>query len=321
MRDSHIRQRNKRALVHMEKRKMVSIREICDSLTDCTRILCHSEGNIRTVASLADADSESLSYCLQEDETAVEKIRKSKSKFIICSDKLLFSEKDYRHKTLILSSNPKLTLARVMKRYFCETTKAGIDSSAVIDKDAKIHSDVFIGPNSCIGKCQIGKGTIIHGNVFVYGNVKIGERVVIHAGTVIGAPGMEFARNEFGQLEDVPHIKGVVVEDDVWIGSNVSIMGGLFRDTTIGKGTKVGPFCSIGHQVVIGENCLIITRSVIGGSCYIGDHTRISMAACIRDGISIGNNVIIGMGSLVTKSISNGMLAYGTPAKEIKKIE
>jgi len=318
MSDSHIKQNNKQALVRGKRRKMISIRDICDASHN-TRIVYHYDGNIRTVSSLVDADSESLSYCVQEDDTALVKIKKSKSRVIICSDKLRISENDFRDKTLILSSNPKLTLGRVIKEFFPEERKVGIDASAIINKDAKIHPDVFIGPNTYIGKCQIGKGTVIFGNVYMYSNVNIGERVVIHAGTVIGAPGMEFARDESGQMVDVPHISGVVIGDDVWIGSNASIMGGLFRDTVIGKGTKIGPFSSIGHQVVIGENCLIITRSVIGGSCHIGNNSRISLASCIREGISIGNNVIIGMGSLVLKNIGDGIVAYGTPAKEIRK--
>jgi len=301
--------------------KKVSVKALCNSISGNIRVMGAIKGYVLSVASPVDADEMTLSYCFQKDKSALELIRKSKASVIICSDEMKFGEEDYRDKTLILVANPKLVLTRAMQTFFQDKAEFGIDPTAVIDKYARIHPEVCIGPNCYIGKCRIGKGTIIHGNVYVYSGVKIGERVVVHAGTVIGAPGMEFAKNESGQFEDMPHISSVVIEDDVWIGSNVSIMRGVFSDTVIGQGTKLGHLCSIGHQTVVGQHCLIITRSVIGGSCRIGDHARISMAACIRDGISIGNNAIIGMGSLVTKSIDDGMLAYGVPAKVIKKVE
>jgi len=301
--------------------KKISVRKLYQALTGDARLLGPVDGYILSVASIGDADKHALSFCLQRDKIGLELIRKSKARVVICSDELNVTEEDYRDRTLILVPNPKLALTRVMQTFFQEEVKSGIDSTAVVDKDAKIYPDVYIGPHCYIGKCQVGEGTIIYGNTYIYSGVKIGKRVVIHAGTVIGAEGMEFTRNEKGQFEKYPHIGGITIEDDVWMGSHVSIMKGVFKDTIIGQGTKLGAFCSIGHEANIGKHCLIITCSVIGGSCRIGDYSRVSLGACVRDGIEIGKNALIGMGSVVTKNVGDGQVVFGVPAREHKKLQ
>jgi UDP-3-O-[3-hydroxymyristoyl] glucosamine N-acyltransferase len=271
-------------------------------------------------AFIGDAKNNSITYCPSNLRNQLELIGKCKAKAIFCSNSLVIPENTITNKVLIFVSNPKLSFVKMMQSHYQDGINFGTHPTAVIEKDARIHPNVYIGPHCYIGKCQIGEGTIIYGNTYIYSGVKIGKRVVINAGTVIGAEGMEFTNNEMGQFERYPHVGRVNIEDDVWIGANVSIMRGVLNDTNIGYGTKLGPFCSIGHQAVIGEHCLIITRSVIGGSCRVGDHTRISLGACIRDGINIGSNVNIGMGSVVTKDIADRWIAYGIPAKEIRRV-
>lgn len=302
-------------------RKKFSVKKLCSSVAGGPRILGPIDGYISKVAPLQDADKHTLSYCLQKDENALETIRKSKAKVIICSSDMIFAKDAYQDKTLVLVPNPKLAFTKVMQIYFKKEVEYGIDPTAVIDRHAKIHPNAYIGPHCYIGKCQIGEGTVIHGNVYLYSGVRIGNRVEIYAGAVIGADGMSYVRNEMGELEKMPPVASVIVDDNVVVGVNSIIMGGSsFGDTIIGKGTKIGQLCHIGHRSVIGKHCLIITGSVIGGSCRIGDYTRISLGACVRDGITIGSNVNIGMGSVVTKDIADGCIAYGVPAKEIREV-
>jgi UDP-3-O-[3-hydroxymyristoyl] glucosamine N-acyltransferase len=304
----------------MTAKKRISLKELCNSLTGNIRVLGSVDGYISQPAPVDAANESSISFC-GRDLNALQTIRKSKARVIICSDALEFTEEDFKDKTLILASNPKLTFIRVVKRYFQEKIQHGIDPTTVIDKDAKIHSSVFIGPHCYIGKCQIGEGTVIHGNTYIYSGTKIGRRVVINAGTVIGTEGMSFAIDEDGVREFFPHIHGVIIEDDVWIGANSSITRGVLRDTIIGRGTKIGAFCNIGHQTTIGKNCAITVNTVTGGSCRIGNNTRIALGARIRDRVTIGSNTIIGMGAVVTENIGDNVVAYGVPAKIVREKE
>ncbi len=186
--------------------------------------------------------------------------------------------------------------------------------TAIIDENSKIHSRVFVGPNTCIGKCDIGENTVIDGNCYIYSNVRIGKNVIINAGTIIGVDGCGYERAVNGELQKFPHVGGVDIGDNVRIGANVVIVKGVLDDTTIGEGTKIGNQCNIGHNVVIGRHCFIYPQA-INGSVRIGDYSWIAPGACIRNKVVIGNNVMVGMGSVVTKDIPDGNTVFGVPAK------
>jgi len=301
--------------------KQVSVTELCNSVGMKYRVLGDIDRYVVMPAAIHEANEKSTSFCSKKAEDASEIIRNSKARVIICSSNMEFAEADYKDKTLILVSNPRLAFTRVMQRYFAERVQLGISPTAVIDEEADIHPNVCVGPNCYIGECKIGENTIIYGSVYVYPNVKIGRNVIIHADTVIGAEGQAYERDEEMILRKFPQIGGVVIGDDVEIGSNVSIMKGTFSNTIIREGTKVGHLCSVGHNVVIGKHCLIITHSMIGGSCRIGDYSQVSLGACIRDGIEVGRDAFIGMGSVVTKNVGDGQVVFGVPAKERGKLQ
>ncbi len=247
-------------------------------------------------------------------------IRGSRAGVVICSKDLNYREDDYKDRTLILVSNPRLAFIRVMQKYFQENNvESGLHPTAIIDKAAQISPNVSIGANSYIGNCKIGENTVIHFNVHIYSKVKIGKNVIIYDGAVIGRDGFSFEKNNQGKREKFPHIGGVVIEDDVEVGSNVNIDRGTLDNTIIGQGTKIDNLCHIAHNVVIGKHCAIIAQSMIGGGTKIGDYSRIAPCACIRDGIEIGKNVAVGMGSVVTKSIDDNCVVVGVPARVVRK--
>ncbi len=299
----------------MSQSKKVSIQEVCDSIDPVTGVLGTIKGYILTPSPLNDANDQSISFCSDTTDNAKERIRDSRASVIVCYDRLKFTKEDYKDKTLILVPDPRLAFVQVLRRYFEEKLSFGIHPTAVIDAEAKIHPNTYIGPHSYVGRCEIGEGTVVHGNVYIYSKVKIGRNVIINAGTVIGPEGILTTWRE-----RIPHIGGVVIEDDVQIGSNVSIMRGILTDTTISEGTAIGHLCSIGHQTVVGKYCLIVTHSVIAGSCQIGDFSQVSMAACIREKIHIGKNAVVGMGAVVTKNVGERWIVLGVPAKKVGEV-
>ena len=303
------------------ERRQISVNELCNSINMKYKILGLSDRYVSMPSPITEANEKSISFCTKEGKDALKIIKETKAKVIFCSNELPLATEDIQNKTLILVSNPRLAFIRVTQRYFEEKIKFGIHPSAVIDEKAKISSNVYIGPNSYIGACEIGENTVIYGNVFVYPNVKIGRNVIIQAGAVIGTSGFGYEKNEQGGFERFPHIGGVIIEDDVEIGSNVSIDRGTIGNTIIGRGTKIDNLCHIAHNVVIGKHCMIIAQSMIGGSTRIDDYSWAAPQACLRDGIRIGKNVIIGMGSVVTKDIEDGWIVFGVPAKKVRKVE
>ena len=300
----------------MAHKRQVSVNDLLKSIHTGYTVLGMSDRHVSTVSPVSEAGSESVAFCNKKGAQGLQMIKESNAGIIICRNDLEFIPDDFNDKTLILVSSPKLAFIRIMQAYFEEGTKAGISPAATVDEKAKIHPSVHIGPNSYIGDCEIGEGTVIHGSVHIYWGVKIGKNVLIQAGAVIGAEGQSYEMNEKGEMERFPQIGGVIIEDDVEIGANTCVMRGPMGNTMIGKGTKVGQLCNIGHGVKIGKHCRVISMSMMGGGTRIGDYSQVKLGACIRNWITVGKNTIVGMGAVVTSDVGDGKVVYGVPAKE-----
>ena len=154
-------------------------------------------------------------------------------------------------------------------------------------------------------------------------NVIFGENVMIKPFTVIGMTGFGFKkkRGKFKYpLERNPHKFKVIIQDNVEIGALCVIDRGSWRDSIIGEGTKIDNMCHTGHNTQIGKNCLIAVGTTIGGSSTIGDYCDIGMNVCIKQHVTICDHVTIGMGSIVTKDITEPNTVWvGNPARKLEK--
>ena len=96
----------------------------------------------------------------------------------------------------------------------------------------------------------VGEDCVLHSGVHVREACRLGDRVIVQNGAVIGGDGFGFARGPEGRYEKIPQVGIVVVEDDVEIGSNVAIDRAALKETRIGRGTKIDNLVQIGHSVV-----------------------------------------------------------------------
>lgn len=299
--------------------RKISIKEILSSIQEQYHVSGNTDGCVNYPSPIDQADDNSICFCKKEGEQALKMIRNSRAKVIICSDKLELTEADYQGKILIQVSNPRLTFSHVLQKYFVSIPEFGIHPTAIISNKAQIGREVYIGPYSYIAECRIGDGTIIDGHVYIHEGTRIGKGVKIHAGVVIGTETMGFERNEIREWVKLPQIAGVIIEDNVEVGANSVVCRGSLNNTLIGKGTKLDNLVRIGHGVKIGKHCIIIAGAVVCGSVIIGDYTWIGPLSCIRESIHIGNNVLVGMSSVVQKDIDDNLVVTGFPARPIRK--
>lgn len=219
-----------------------------------------------------------------------------------------------KFKNAIVVNNPKNVFFMILEEFYSHKIKYGIGKNNIISKSAKIHSNIYIGNNCIIGdNVEIEEGTIILNNVVISENVKIGKYCTIKSGAIIGEIGFGYSANEKNESIRVPHFGGVIIGDNVDIGANTTIERGTIDDTIIKRGTKIDDLCQISHNVIIGENANIITHTCIFGSAKIGNNCYIS-TSLIRNQLVIGDNVIVGMGSVVVKNIEDNEVVYGNPA-------
>lgn len=222
-------------------------------------------------------------------------------------------------KVFIYVKNPKRALATVGNEFFVRKPKAGIHSTAIIDEEAIIAKTATIGAYAVVGKAIIGEGTIVSPFVRIYDNVTIGNECFIKEGAVIGGAGFGFEKDEDGNRFRFPQLGGVKIGNHVDIGGNTCIDRGALSDTIIEDYAKVDNLCHIAHNAHIGRNAVIVACAEVSGSCTIGENTWVGPNASIRDQRNVGDNTMIGMGSVVVKNVGDDETWAGNPAKELIK--
>ena len=130
--------------------------------------------------------------------------------------------------------------------------------------------------------------------------------------------GFGFFTDEKGVYHKIPQIGNVIIEDDVEIGSNVTIDRAAIGTTLIKRGVKIDNLVQIAHNVVVGENTVISSQSGISGSTKIGNHCILAGQVGLVGHINIADYVIITAQSGVSKSITKPGQYFGSPAKEFK---
>ncbi len=170
---------------------------------------------------------------------------------------------------------------------------AWVGPRAVIGQRVRIADGVCIGPGCIIGAdVEIGCASRLVANVTLCHGVVVGERVILHPGTVIGADGFGLA-NDGGIWLKVPQLGRVVIGNDVEIGANTTIDRGALEDTVIEDGVKIDNLVQIGHNTRIGAHTAIAGCAAIAGSVTIGKRCMIGGASAIAGHIEIADDVII----------------------------
>ena len=241
-------------------------------------------------------------------------------------------------KVLIRVADARVAMARVLPIFFPpEQHPPGIHPSAVIAASAQIDPSAHIGPHCAVGErvrigarsvlmggnhlgkdSQLGDDVCLFPNVVIYARSQIGNRVAIHAGTVIGSDGYGYVLDE-GRHRKVPQLGIVRVGDDVEIGANVAIDRAALGMTVIGEGTKIDNLVHVGHNVVLGRHCIILGQAGFAGSTTFGDYCIVAGQTAISDHLKIGNRVTIGPKTGVMRDIADGERVLGIPAMPEKQ--
>ncbi len=236
-------------------------------------------------------------------------------------------------KVVIRVTNARIAVARILPIFFPQTQPCqGVHPNAVIDPSAQVDPTAHIGPHCVVGArvrlgarsvlmggnhlgedCTVGEDVCLFPNVVIYAQSQIGNRVVIHAGTVIGSDGYGYVLDG-GRHRKVLQLGKVIVQDDVEIGANTAIDRGALGATVIGQGTKIDNLVHVAHNVVLGKHCIITGQVGFAGSTSLGDYCVVAAQSGIADHLKIGNQVTIGAKSGVMRDIPDGGKVLGIPA-------
>jgi sugar O-acyltransferase (sialic acid O-acetyltransferase NeuD family) len=147
-----------------------------------------------------------------------------------------------------------------------------------------------------------------------------------HAFTGIPASDLNRTRTGFySDLKNKGYSFATYVSSHAFVWRNVKIGENtfIFEDNTIQPFVTVGNNCilwsgnHVGHRTVIHDNCFITSHAVISGYCSIGAGSFIGVNATLNDNIVVGENCLIGSGSLIVKNTEPEKIYLGNPGRAV----
>ena len=236
----------------------------------------------------------------------------------------------------LVSENPYLAFARAVG-LICPPARPepGVHPSAQVHPTAVLGTGVHVGALAVVGaRARVGARSVLHPQVVVYDEVTIGEdcllhsgvqvrercrlgdRVIVQNGAVIGGDGFGFARDAEGRYHKFPQVGTVVIEDDVEIGALTAVDRAALGETRIGRGSKLDNLVQVGHSVTVGSDTVLCGQVGIAGSSRVGSGVTLAGQVGVAGHLTIGDRVIATAQTGIPSSIEPGTVVSGYPAIE-----
>jgi len=177
-----------------------------------------------------------------------------------------------------------------------------------------IHSSAFIGP-----LVTMGDGNRVGPNVIIEGNCEIGDNNWFGANSYIGAIPELRNLNHF-DWSSFAGLRTNIGSENI-IRENSLVQSSLDGQTTIGDRNFLMVGTHVSHDCKIGDEITLAQKVILAGHTSIQSYSNIGTGAVIKQKLSIGQYVMVGMGSVVTKNLPPFGLYYGNPCKYIRPNE
>ena len=187
---------------------------------------------------------------------------------------------------------------------------------ALIGSETDLADDVIIEPGAFVDhRVKIDSGTRVCTGAVIRHGTRIGRNCLIREGAVIGSEGFTMAPSPQGEPFRLHCLAGVELEEGVEVGANTSIARGQARNTLIGSHSKIDDRCYLAHDVMLGKLVTLTAGVSLGGFVEIGDGAYLGMNSSVKQLLSVGEKSVVGMGSVVTKSVPQAVTVLGVPAR------
>ena len=235
------------------------------------------------------------------------------------------------------TTNPYLAFARALELFYPPyVPPAGVHPTAVVAPTARIGSQASIGSYAIIGdgvvigdharifahvviypKVHIGRYFTAHAGVVVREGTRIGDRVVLQSGVVIGGDGFGYVPLPDGSTYKIPQAGAVTLEDDVEIGANTTIDRATVGATVIRRGAKIDNLVMIGHGCEVGEGALLAAQVGLAGSTTLEAGVRLGGQAGAAGHLTVGKNTLVAAQSGIPHDVPANSMIGGYPAVDI----
>ena len=290
------------------------------------QLLGNRDAPISGASSLDDAGPEDISYVVGDRYREVA-VRSKAGAFIV---KQAIPE---LNRPQLVVPHPAYTFVQVIGRFFPRPPRPrGISTPVWTGTEVSLGPAPSIGPfvtlgnrvrigaratlyaGVCIGDdVVIGDDCTLYPHVTILDGCHLGNRVIIHAGTVVGSDGFGYVQHE-GRHHKIPQRGIVIIEDDVELGANVTVDRATFGQTVLKHGTKVDNLVQIAHNVQIGPHSIVVAQVGIAGSSTVGESVVIGGQAGVADHVTIGDRAMVAARSGVARPVEPGRIVSGNPA-------
>lgn len=286
----------------------------------------NAEREIRDVADLASAGPEHVSFLANPKYR--DDFLKTRAGAVLVTEAVADAPT-----TIVVCTSPYLALARIATHLHPAPSypagvepgafvhaEARVDPSATIRVGAVVEAGASVGPRSIVSpgsylgpQAIVGADCLLYPGVHVLGRCRLGDRVILHAGVVVGSDGFGYAPDPSGRRHKIPQVGVVVLEDEVEVGANTTIDRATFGETRIGRGTKIDNLVQIAHNVVLGDDCVVVSQSGIAGSTRLGNRVVMGAQGGVAGHIHITDDVMLGARAGVVSSIDEPGIYSGLP--------
>lgn len=234
----------------------------------------------------------------------------------------------------LVSSNPYFDFARALALFYKPPKPppgihptASIAASAVVGPNPSIGAYAVIGGDTSIGAnavlhphvviyegCTIGDDFTAHSHVSVREFTRIGHRVTLQNGVIVGGDGFGFAKGSDGRQHKIVQSGVTVIEDDVEIQTLTSVDRATLGETRVKRGAKIDSLCQIGHACVVGEDNIICGQTGLAGSTVLEENVIMAGQTGSSGHLTIHKNAIVWAQSGVGHDVPEGAVLSGSPA-------
>lgn len=234
----------------------------------------------------------------------------------------------------LISANPYLDFARALEFFYQPPRPApGIHPTAAIAPTAVIGEGAYIGPFVAVGEgVSIGRNAVLHPHVVIYPGAvigddfyahahsvvrescRIGNRVTLQNGVVVGSDGFGFALCKDGTHYKIVQSGPAVIEDDVEIQSLSSIDRATVGETRVKRGAKIDSLVQVGHACVVGEDNILCAQVGLAGSTVLGKSVVLAGQVGVSGHLTIHDNAVVYAQSGVGGDVAAGQAISGSPA-------
>jgi UDP-3-O-[3-hydroxymyristoyl] glucosamine N-acyltransferase len=232
--------------------------------------------------------------------------------------------------------NPYLAFAHAIELFYQPPHyEPGIHPTAIIARTARIADGAHIGPYCFIDdQAEIGRNAVLHSFVTIYRGAKIGDdffahahavvrescrighRVILQNGVVIGGDGLGFAKQKGGSWYKMQQSGPAVLEDEVEVQANACVDRATVGETRIGRGSKLDDLVLVGHASRVGENTMLCGQVGLAGSTKIGNGCILAGQVGTAGHLSVGDGSVVTAKSGIPSDIPPKSLYSGYPAIE-----